>query len=179
MEPPENERPRLAGRSFSGNFSDDARTVTDTQHACKKQFPDWPPEVESPKHLRGDRKTSGNDAPPDGYAFADVANNQVARLEPITLHPSLLPEPEPLTRERIALRAVLEWVRLCRGHEGKVTAFFYEIGEEKGEPDDIAKALNITERMFRNYRAEARTWFSGFIAAIESESVPSQGVAKP
>ena len=120
-------------------------------------------------------KVNGIAAPPAGHAWEN------GELVPVEMHPTMLPEPEPLTRERIALRAVLEWVRLCRGHEGKVTAFFYEIGEEKGEPDDIAKALKIGERMFRNYRAEARAWFSGFVAGLESEADPSPGAgdAKP
>lgn len=149
--------------------SDDADKIADTQPTCKKQFPDWPADVVAPKPLRGDRRTNANDAPPAGYAFADTAKGEASRIEPVTLHPTLLPEPERLTRDRIANRALIEWLRLCEFHRGKITAFLYIINEEKGEPDDIANALGITERQFRNYRTECRVWLDGFVAGLESE----------
>ena len=100
-------------------------------------------------------------------------------LVPVELHPTLLPEPERLTRDRIALRAVLQWVLLCDGHRGKVTAFYFLIGEDTRRPGEIALALGITRKTFENYRAECRIWFDGFIAGLECEAVPSSGAAKP
>ena len=123
-------------------------------------------------------KVNGEPMPPAGcgHVYDDEGNRETV---PVELHPTLLPEPEKLSRYRIVLRAVLEWVLICAGHPGKVTAFYVVIGEDKRELGEIAKALGITERMFRNYRAEARAWFSGFIAGLESEAVPTTGNTKP
>ena len=104
-----------------------------------------------------------------GHVYDDEGNRETV---PVELHPTLLPEPEKLSRDRIANRALMEWIRLCEFHRGKCTAFLYIINEEKGHSDDIAKALGITERQFRNYRAEARTWLDGFASALESEEAP-------
>ena len=84
-----------------------------------------------------------------------------------------------LTPERIALRAVLEWVRLCEGHVGKVTAFYVVIGEDTRRPGIIAEALGISRKTFENYRNECRVWLDGFIAGLTCEAVPSTGAAKP
>ena len=98
---------------------------------------------------------------------------------PVVLHSTLRPEQQPLTPERIALRAVLEWVRLCEGHVGKVTAFYAVIGEDTRRPGVIADALGICRRTFENYRNECRIWLDGFIAGLECEAVPATGAAKP
>ena len=124
-------------------------------------------------------RVNGKDAPPNGYAFADTREGEAKRLEPIVEHQTLLPEPETLTRERIALRAMMQWVLLCDGHRGKVTAFYFLIGEDTRRPGEIALALGITRKTFENYRAECRIWFDGFIAGLESEAFPSSGAALP
>jgi hypothetical protein len=119
------------------------------------------------------KKINGVAQAPAGFGFE---NDQPV---PVELHPTLLPEPERLTRDRIALRAVLQWLLLCDGHRGKVTAFYFLIGEDTRRPGEIALALGITRKTFENYRAECRIWFDGFIAGLESEAVPTTGTAKP
>ena len=119
------------------------------------------------------KKINGIAAPPAGHVWENGG------FVPVELHSTLLPEPEPPTQERIALRAMMQWVLLCDGHPGKVTAFFYIIGEDTRRPGEIALALGITRKTFENYRAECRIWFDGFIAGLESEAFPSSGAALP
>ena len=114
-------------------------------------------------------KVNGIAQPPAGHAWE---NGEVV---PVEMHPALLPEREPLTRERIALRAMMEWVRLCEGHVGKVTAFYFLIGEDSRRPGVIADALGIHRRTFENYRNECAVWLDGFMAGLESEPIPAKG----
>jgi hypothetical protein len=117
-----------------------------------------------------DRRVNGIDAPPAGFGWEN------GELVPVAMHSALLPEPAPLTPERIALRAMMEWVLLCDGHKGKVVAFYYLIGEDTRRLGEIAEALKITRRTFENYRNECALWLDGFVAGSESASISLSGI---
>ena len=118
-----------------------------------------------------DTRVNGKELAPDGFCYV-YAEDGSRETVPVEMHPTLAPGPEKLTQERIALRAVLEWVLFCNGHPGKVCAFYFVIGEDKRGIDEIVAAFDISEKTFFNWRKECSVWFEGFKAAIESEVTP-------
>ncbi len=152
--------------------TDDAGKVPDTQPACKKQFPDWPADGIAPKPLRGDRKADGKDAPPAGYGFADTADGEPKRLEPITMPPQDA-EPEPLSELlELAQRttALYDWA-LADEHTPKVAAVRVVLGQDRRDPKTIARALDVSPEIIRLRIRQARA----VLAELRGETVPLSG----
>ena len=176
---PENGEARdLAGCSrLSENFtSNDADKIAETQQPCKKQFPDWAADVVAPKPLRGDRKTDGKDAPPAGYAFADTADGEPKRLEPITMPPRDA-EPEPLSELlELAQRttALYDWA-LADEHTPKVAAVRVVLGQDRRDPKTIAEALDVSPETIRLRIRQARA----VLAELQGDAVPLTGGGQP
>ena len=133
-----------------------AVNVNETQPACKNRFPDWPADFAAPKPLRGDRKTDGNDAPPDGYAFADTRESEAKRLEPVTMPPG--ESGEELSSERLEFYrhflGLSEWA-LNSEISPKVAAMWVVLKRDLRAPKDIASSLGVSTRLVTLRIAEA------------------------
>jgi hypothetical protein len=174
----ENEKGGAPGKvsAPSENFSDDTGTVIDSQPACKKQFPDWAADGIAPKPLRGDRKTDGKDAPPAGYGFADTADGEPKRLEPITMPPQDA-EPEPPSELlELARRTTIlyDWAHADE-HTPKVAAVRVVLDQDRRDPKTIAASLGVSTELIRLRIRQARA----VLAELRGEAVPATGEAKP
>ena len=118
MEPPGKENATGEGGALK---TDDAGTLTDTQPACKKQFPDWPADVVTAKSLRGDRRTDGKPLAPAGHAWEN------GKIVPIV-------EPEMFTpEEKQRLDVILPVTRWAIGSKARLAAleFLSRLDERK------------------------------------------------
>ncbi len=151
----ENEKGGAPGKvsALSENFSDDNETV---QHPSKK--------------------INGIAAPPAGYAFADTAEGQPKRLEPITMPPQDA-EPEPLSELlELARRtmALYDWAHADE-HTPKVAAVRVVLDQDRRDPKTIAASLGVSTELIRLRIRQARA----VLAELRGEAVPATGAAKP
>jgi len=132
--PPGNEKAARQGRSLK---TDDEGKIEQTPATCKKQFPDWPPEVATPKKLESDRKIGGEPLAPAGYGHVYAADGS-RELVPVELPPDFTPE----EKQRLdIILPVLRWVGFSKA---RMAALEFLGGLDRRTVSEIARTHKIS-----------------------------------